>query len=165
MNVDWKDHRMQVLSGYHRASSKLNQTNFEAITNDEIFLSATQRPSVKAISGRLQCHRDERKQDLVILITLFYVKSIFHSVFMAQSKTIYQQVYNEFLLRMLLHSVHYERREICQNKSWFLHDDNVSPHKPLSIWKFLSKRNISVIEQVRSSPCKYFLSLKLKEII
>ena len=86
-----------------------------------------------------------------MLIMFFDVRGIIHGEFLAQGQTINQQVYKE-ILWLLLRSVHEERRELGQDKSWLLHYDNAPAHNALSIRQFLAEKNIAVLEQPLYSP-------------
>ena len=79
-----------------------------------------------------------------MLITFFDVRGMVHSEFLPQGQTINQQVYKE-ILRRLLHSVHEKRRELWQDKSWLLHQDNAPADNALNIRQFLEQPPIHLI--------------------
>ena len=104
----------------------------------------------------------------VMLITFFDVHEIVHAEFLPQGQTINQHVYKN-ILRRLMCSVREKRRELWETKSRLLHHDNAPAHNALEIREFPAKNNIAVLEQPAYSPdltpCDFFLSPKLKEVI
>ena len=59
-------------------------------------------------------------------------------------------------------SVQEKRQELWDEKSWVLHHDNAPSHNALSIWEFLAKNNIVLMDQPPYSPdlalCDFFVS-------
>ena len=112
--------------------------------------------------------RQSKSKVKVMLITFFDVRGIVHSEFLPQGQMINQQVYKE-ILQLLLCSVPEKRRELWQDKSWLLHHNNAPAYNALSIQQFLTKKNITVLEQSPYSPdlapCDFFIFPKLKGII
>lgn len=88
--------------------------------------------------------------------------------FLPQGQTVNQHVYKE-ILRRLLRSVREKRRELWQDNTWLLHQDNAPAHNALSIRQFLAERNIAVLDHPPYSPdlapCDFFLFPKLKGVI
>ena len=112
-------------------------------------------------SPRPKKARQSKSKVKVMLITFFGVTGIVHSEFLPQGQTINQQVYKE-ILRLLLRSAREKRRELWQDKSWLLHQDNAPADNALNIRQFLAEKNMAILEQPPSSPdlapCDFFFS-------
>ena len=103
-----------------------------------------------------------------MLTAFFDVRGMVHFKFLPQGQTINQHVHKEILQRLLC-AIREKRRDLWENNTWLLHDDNAPTHTVLSKRKFLADKNITVLEQPPYlsdlAPCDFFLFPKIKSII
>ena len=103
--------------------------------------SMTRRPSARAFSKSVRRRRGQRKQDS---------RGPKSSSCSSRSSILWR----------LLRSVREKRRELLQDYTWLLHQDNMSAHNALSIRQFLAERNVTVLDYPPYSPdlasCDFF---------
>ena len=97
-------------------------------------------------SPRPKKARMSKSKVKVMLIDFFGVRGIVHQRVLT-SRPNYQSTH------LQRHSASFDvvrrekRQELWDEKSWVLHHDNVPSHNALSIWEFLAKNNIAVMDQ------------------
>ena len=98
----------------------------------------------------------------------FYIRGIVHCEFVPTGQTVNQVYYLEVLGR-LREKVRRKRPEIFANNSWILHQDNTPAYMALSLREFLATKQITVLEDLASSPdlapSYFFLFPMIKEIL
>jgi len=75
----------------------------------------------------------------------FHVKGIVHYESVPNGQTV-NQVYLLEVLERLREKVRRKRPEIFSSNSWILHHDNAPAHTALSVRKFLTTKQITVLE-------------------
>ena len=136
--------------------------------------STIHSPNGRALNGRAHFHQDPKRRKVfksktkVMLIAFFVVHGIVLAKFLPHGQTINHHDYKN-ILRRLMRSVREKRRELWETRSWLLHHDNAPFHKAVGIREFLTKNNMSVVEQPPYfpylAPCDFFLFPKLKKVI
>ena len=175
LNNDQKQRRVEVCEDILQRVETEPDLLERVITGDESWIfefdPETKRQSLQwkcPGSPRPKKARQSKSQVKLMLIAFFDIRGIVHMEFLPQGHTINQHVYKE-ILRRLLRSVREKRRELWENKSWLLHEDNAPAHNALSIRQFLAQKQIAVLEQPPYSPdlapCDFFLFPKLKGVI
>jgi hypothetical protein len=99
-----------------------------------------------------------------IMITVFFdSRDIVHKEFVPPEQTVNRAFYRD-VLEWIQNRVQQVRTDIADN--WVLHHHNAPAHTALSIWEFLTKKNIPVLPQPPYSPdlapCDFCLFPKLK---
>jgi len=98
-----------------------------------------------------------------MIIVFFYGRGIVHKEFVPPGQTVNHAFYKD-VLEWLRKRVQRVRRDIADD--WVLQHDNAPVHTALSIWEFLTKKNIPVLPHPPYSPdlapCDFYLFPKLK---
>lgn len=109
--------------------------------------------------------RQSRSKIKVMLTVFFDYEGVVHSEFLPQGQSVNAEYYLG-VLRRLRENIRLKRKELWDNKSWFLHHDNAPAHTSRLVRDYLNKNNVNIVPQAPYSPdmapCDFFLFPKLK---
>jgi len=101
-----------------------------------------------------------------MIIIFFDARGIVHHEFVPQGQTVNQEVYIS-VLRHMREALRRCRPDLWASGQWTLLHDNARPHTALSVSRFLTKHNITVLPHPQYSPdlspCDFFLFPRLKK--
>ena len=96
----------------------------------------------------------------------FDARGIVHHEFVPQGQTVNREVYISVLRRMR-ETLRRRRPDLWASGQWTLLHDNARPHTALSVSRFLTKHNVTVLPHPpyspHLSPCDFFLFPRLKK--
>jgi hypothetical protein len=79
----------------------------------------------------------------------FDARGIAHHEFVPQGQTVNQEVYISVLRRMR-EGLRRRRPDLWASGQWTPLHDNARPHTALSVWRFLTKHNVTVLPHPRT---------------
>ena len=113
----------------------------------------TKRQSAEWRSTGTPPSKKVRRQPLTtktMIILFFNVRGIVHYEFVLQGQTVNQEVYISILMRM--RKALRRRPDLWASGQWTLLLDNARPHTALSVSRFLTKHNVTVLPHPPYSP-------------
>jgi len=101
-----------------------------------------------------------------MVMVFFDARGIVHHEFVLQGQTVNQEVYIS-VLRCMRKALRHRRPDLWGSGQWTLLHHNARPHTALSVSRFLTKHNITVLPHPLYSPdlsqCDFFLFPQLKK--
>ena len=129
----------------------------------------TKRQSAKWRSTGTPPSKKVRRQPSTtktMIMVFFDTRGIVHHELVPQGQTVNQEVYISVLRRMR-EALGRRRPDLWASGQWTLLHDNARPHTALSVSRFLTKHNVTVLPHPPYSPdlspCDFFLFPRLKK--
>ncbi|VVC27038.1 Transposase, type 1 [Cinara cedri] len=102
-----------------------------------------------------------------MLIVFFDIWEIIFVKWVSSGQFVNQYYYKEVLIK-LREGVKKKRSDLWKN-GWVLHQDNAPAHRVFSIQRFLTEKNISILQHPPYSPdlasCDFFFFPKIKNVL
>jgi histone-lysine N-methyltransferase SETMAR len=118
-------------------------------------------------SPRMKKARMSKSKFKAMLIVFIDIKGIIFVEWVPNGQPVNQYYYNEVLIK-LKKRVRKKRPDLWKN-GWVLYQDNTPVHSAFSIHRFLTEKNISILQHPPYSPdlapCDFFLFPKIKSLL
>lgn len=102
----------------------------------------------------------------VMLIVFFNIWGITYSHWIPAGQTINQYYYLEVLKSLW---TDLEKNDLWKENLWILHQDDTPAHNALSVYQFLAKNHMTLLEHplylLKLTPCNFFLFPKIKSVL
>jgi len=125
-------------------------------------------PQTKRQSAEWRSKKVRRQSSTTktMIIDFFDARVVVHHEFVLQGQTVNQEVYIS-VIRHMRKALRHRRPDLWASGQWTLLRDNARPHTALSVSRFLTKHNVTVLPHPpyspNLSPCDFFLFPRLEK--